>query len=109
MGWLPVLVSGVAAFLLFKTGHTFLMVGAIVNVVGCFWLWGVLHNYATDHAKRRPDYSGRFYDITKREANADLERIAAIHLIFSLIGLAPLITGSVFLGTEPYPGWSSYE
>lgn len=43
MGWLSVLLSGAAACLLFASGHTVLMVVAIVAAIGCFWSWGVMH------------------------------------------------------------------
>ncbi len=97
MGWLPVLLSGVAAFLLFKTGHTVLMVIAIVAAVGSLWSWGIMHNYATDLAKRRSNYTGRFYDITDSEAGAVPNWIAIVNMIFSLAGLVLVITGIVFM------------
>lgn len=97
VGWLSVLFSGVAAFLLFKTGHTILMVIAIVSAVGCFWSWGIMHNYATEAAKRRPDYTGGFYDITNREAKAVPDWVATLNMIFALVGVVLLITGIVFM------------
>jgi hypothetical protein len=95
MGWLSVLLSGVAAFLLFMTGHTVLMVLAIVAAIGCFWSWGIMHNYATDAAKRRSNYSSGFYDITKREAQAVPDWICMVNMLFGLAGLVLLITGIV--------------
>ena len=97
MGWLSVLLSGVAAFLLFKTGHTVLMVLAIVAAVGCFWSWGIMHNYATDVAKRKSNYTGGFYDITHREAQAVPDWISMVNMLFSLAGLVLLITGIVMM------------
>lgn len=100
MGWLPVLISSVAALLLFKTGHTILMVMAVVCIVGCFWSWGVMHNYATEFAKRRPTYSGEFYDLTNSEARAVPNWITVLNIIFTLLGLVLLIMGILFLSIE---------
>jgi uncharacterized membrane-anchored protein len=97
MGWLSVLLSGIAAFLLFKAGHTVLMILAILAAVGCFWSWGIMHNYATDLAKRRSDYTGGFYDITNREAQAVPDWISTVNMVFSLAGLVLLITGIVMM------------
>ena len=100
MGWLTILPPSVAVYLLFKTGHTVLMVIAIINCVGCFWSLGVMLNYATDLAKQRLTYSNGFYDITKREANAVPNWITVVQMIFSLAGLVLLIIGIVFVGTD---------
>lgn len=97
MGWLSVLLSGVAAFLLLRTGHSVLMVIAIVATVGCFWSWGVMHNYATEFAKLRSNYTGGFYDITKREVEAVPDWITTVNMIFTLVALVLLITGIVFM------------
>lgn len=97
MGCLSVLVSSVAAFLLFMAGHTVLMIVAMVNAVGCFWAWRVLNNYATELAKRRPDYTVGFYDITKREAKGVPDWIAIVDILLSMAGLMLLIAGIVFL------------
>jgi len=95
MGWLSILLSAVAAFLLFRTGHLILMILAIVAAVGGFWSWGIMHNYTTELAKRRPDYTGEFYDITDREARAVPDWITVVNMVFSLAGLVLLVTGIV--------------
>ncbi len=97
MGWLSVLLSGIAAFLLFNTGHTVLMILAIIAAVGCFWSLGIMHNYATDLAKRRSNYTSGFYDITNREAQAVPDWISTVNMLFSLAGLVLLITGIVMM------------
>lgn len=97
MGWLSVLLSGIAAFLLFKTGHTALMILAIIAAVGCLWSWGIMHNYATDLAKRRSNYTGGFYGITNQEAQAVPDWISTVNMLFSLVGLVLLITGIVMM------------
>lgn len=97
MGWFSVVLSGIAALLLFKTGHTILMVIAIITAIGCFWSLGIMHNYATELAKRRPNYRGEFYDITHQEAQEVPDWISWINMAFSLLGLILLITGIVFI------------
>lgn len=97
MGWLLVLLSGIAAFLFFKTDHTILMVISIVAAIGCFWSWGIMHNYATELAKRRPNYTDGFYDITNREAEAVPDWITYVNIISSLVGLVLLIVAIVLM------------
>jgi hypothetical protein len=97
MGWLSVLLSGIAALLLFMTSHMILMVFAIIVAVGCFWSWGVMHNYATELAKRRSDYTGGFRDIASREAEGVPNWITLVNMLFSLAGLILLIIGIVFI------------
>ncbi len=95
MGWLSVLLSSIAAFLLFKTGHTALMILSVVAAVGCFWSWGVMHNYATELAKHRQNYTGGFYDITPHEAQTVPDWVSWVNMGFSLLGLILLITGII--------------
>lgn len=95
MGWLSVLICCIAAYLLFKTGRTVLMIVAIIAAIGCFWSWGVMHNYATESAKRRTNYTDRFYDIMPHEAQAVPDRIARINMGFSILGVILLITGII--------------
>lgn len=96
MGGLSVVLSGVAAYLLFTSGHTMLMIVAIATTIGCFWSWGVMHNFATDAAKRRSDYTGRFYDFTRQEADAVPNWITVVNMVFSILGVVLLIAGIVF-------------
>lgn len=93
MAWVWVFLSSVAAVLMHRTGHVLLMAIAIFAAVGCFWSWGVMHNFATELAKQRRDYSGRFYDITPGEAQSVPDFIAGLNMIFSLAGLGLFIAG----------------
>jgi hypothetical protein len=68
MGFLSVLISAVAAFLFYITGHLELMLLAIIVVFGNFWSWGVLRN----EAKAAPNW------------------IKWINLVFTLIGIVLL-------------------
>lgn len=71
MGLLSVLISAVAAFLFYMTGHLALMTLAIVAAFGNFWSWGVMRN----KTKPAPNW------------------IAWINLVFTLIGIVLLFTG----------------
>jgi len=97
MGWLSVLLSGGAAFLLYRTGHTVLMILAIVAAVGAFWSWGIMHNYASEAAKRRSNFTGGFYDFNITEAESVPDWITIANMLFSLAGLILLITGIVMM------------
>lgn len=93
MGWLSILLSAIAAILFYRTGHLALMVFAIIAVLGNFWTFGVMHNFATEVAKRRPNYNGGFYDITRQEAASVPDWISWANMVFSLAGLILLIIG----------------
>ena len=97
MGWLSVVISGIGAFLFFKTDHTVLMVLSIITAAGCFWSWGIMHNYATEASKRRSNYTGGFYDITDQEAEHVPDWITLANMILSFAGLVLLITAIVFV------------
>lgn len=91
------MLSAFGAVLMYKTGHSFLMVLAIIAAVGCFWSWGIMHNYATELAKHRKSYTGGFYDITPGEAQSVPELVAGINMGFSLAGLILFIMGLVIM------------
>jgi hypothetical protein len=71
MGFLSVLISAVAAFLFYITGHLTLMILAIILVFGNFWSWGVL----------------------RKEVQAAPNWIKWINLVFTIIGIVLLFTG----------------
>ena len=56
MGWLSVLVGIEAVAQLYETGQGILFTVAILAVAGCLWSWGIMHNYATDMAKKHSSY-----------------------------------------------------
>lgn len=97
MGWFSVLISGVAAYLLYDTGHPVLFSLAILAVVGCLWSWGIMHNYATHLASRRSNYHGGFHDITKEEAASAPDWIATVNMAFSALGLILLVTSVIIV------------
>jgi len=97
MGWLPVLLSAIAAFLFYKTGHHILMILAIFTAIGNFWSWGVMHNYATELAKRRQNYKGGFYDISRQEAEAVPDWISWTNMGVSIAGLILLVISIIMV------------
>jgi hypothetical protein len=95
MGWISVLLSGIAIFLMFKLGNTFLMTLSIIATIGCFWSWGVMHNYVTELAKRRRNYTGGFYDFTPKEIQAVPNWITWLNMGFTFMGVILLIIGII--------------
>jgi len=106
MGWLSVLIPVVAAALLFRAGHIILGTLAVVAMVGAFWSWGVMHNFATESAKRRSDYSGGFYDLTADDINVVPDWIARVNMAFTVLG-AILLVLSFVLG-KSIPWWGKW-
>lgn len=74
-------------------GYAIFMIVAIIAAIGCFWSWGVMHNYATKFAKRRKNYKGGFYDFNLKEVEAVPDWITWINMGFSLLGIILLIGG----------------
>ena len=73
---------------------------AIVTAVGSFWSWGIIHNFATESAKKRTNYTGGFYDLTQQEAESTPNWITLINMGFSLAGLGLLVMGVIFILRE---------
>ena len=94
MGFLGVVIAGVATWLLWDNGWQLITVSIIVTAIE-FWSWGVMHNYAVDAAKDRPGYSGRFYDFTKREVALVPDWLAVVNLLGFIAAVSLLIAGLV--------------
>ena len=94
MGFLGVVIAGGATWLLWDNGWPLVTVSIIVAAIE-FWSWGVMHNYATEAAKGRPDYSGGFYDFTKREVESVPDWLAVVNLLSFIAAVGLLITGLV--------------
>ncbi|MFH1922138.1 MAG: hypothetical protein ABIP48_19920, partial [Planctomycetota bacterium] len=107
MGWLSVVIALLAAALLFRGGHIILGTLAVVDMVGAFWSWAVMHNFATESAKRRPDYSGGFYDLTAQDADAIPDWIATVNMAFAGLGVILLVL-SLILG-RAVPWWGKWS
>jgi hypothetical protein len=83
MGWIGVLLGLIGAIISFLSSYYTVAVLCLVSSVGCFWSYGVMHNYATNMAKQRASYSGRFYDITPDETRAAPDWITRINIAFT--------------------------
>lgn len=98
MGWLSVLLSAIAAYLLYRAGHLVLFVLAILSAIGYFWSWGIMHNYATRAAGRRSSYRGGFYDIREDEAETVPDWLTWVNMAFTAAGLVLLVTAVILVG-----------
>ena len=92
MGWLGVLMSAVAAWLLWDNG-VLLSVSAIAVGVIQFWSWGIMHNYAVNAARNRRSYSGSFYDLSKEEVDSAPNWVTRTNMLSFVAALGLLITG----------------
>jgi hypothetical protein len=54
-GLISIMFSVLAAVAFYGTGHPVLFWISVVIAVISFWSWGVMHNFATQSAKRRRD------------------------------------------------------
>ena len=94
MGFLGVVIAGIATWLLWDNGWPLITVSIIVIAIE-FWSWGVMHNHAVDAAKKKPGYSGKFYDFTKREVESVPDWLAVMNLLGFIAAVGLLITGLV--------------
>ena len=95
MGWIGTAFGVVALLRLWGTGHPVPTALAVLASLGAFLSWGVMHNFATEAAKLRQGYKGGFYDITPEEALSVPDWISTVHMVFTLMGLALLITSFI--------------
>lgn len=95
MGWFTTAISVFAAYLIYGTGHQILFFLAIIISIGCLWSWGIMHNFATDLARQRNNYTSDFRDITELEADAVPNWITGVNMGFSALGLIMLAIGCV--------------
>lgn len=94
MGFLGVVIAGVATWLLWDNGWPLITVSIIVTAIE-FWSWGVMHNYAVDAAKERPGYSGKFYDFAKREVESVPDWLGVVNFLGFVAAICMLIMGLV--------------
>lgn len=95
MGWLGVLLGAIASYLFFSKDQFILLIVALIITVLCFWSWGIMHNYATNAAKKRNNYSGNFFDITDEEASIVPDWITFINIISTVGNLLLLIVSLI--------------
>ncbi len=95
MGWLGPILGGIAALILWGMDHPVLMILAALSGIGCFWSWGIMHNFATNATKQRQDYRGGFYDIAPSEADSVPNWIAGLNLLCTVASLILLATAII--------------
>lgn len=90
MGFINVFMGMIAATLFYRTDASELMwVSAALTVIN-LWSYGVMHNFAVDAAKARPDYHGGFNDFSASEMQAVPNWITNISLASAVLTLAAL-------------------
>lgn len=101
MGWVPVVLGGIAAALAYGPhGSRLVFWLAVIGAVGCFWSWGVMHNYATNAAKHRRDYRGEFADFRPDEIDAVPNGLAVVNMVFTVITVGALVASIVVRSTS---------
>ena len=95
MGWLSVLIGIVAALLFWNLGSRVFFVMSVISSIGAFWSWGIMHNYATESAKRRSSYTGGFYDFSETDINSIPNWISTINMVITIIAFILLIVAIV--------------
>jgi hypothetical protein len=93
MGWLHIAIGIIACLLLYSTENWIAFWVAVVAAMGSFWSLGIMHNFATESAKRRPSYKGGFCDLTAGEANAAPNWATLVNLLFSILSIGLLLYG----------------
>jgi len=91
MGWVAIVCAAIAAVLFYVSGDSWLFWSSIVSGVVATWSYGIMHNHAMEAAKRRPGFSGRFYDLTEREADSVPNWLATLNMLSSLAAFVLLI------------------
>lgn len=94
MGWFQVAIGVVACFLLYSAGNWIAFWVAAVATVGTIWSLGIMHNYATESAKRSSSYKGGFHDFTAKDTDAVPNSIAGLNLLFSIVSIGLLLYGA---------------
>lgn len=91
MGWLTVVLGGIAAYLFYSSDKNALAFAAAVLALLNLWSYGVMHNFAVEAAKQRATYRGEFSDFEKRDLAAvpgwltNINIASAFLIVFLLI------------------------
>lgn len=83
MGWLGIALGMLACWLLYRTPVAFWL--AIIATLGIFWTYGIMHNYATESAKRRSNYTGGFWDLSDKDIDSVPSWLAGMNLILTIV------------------------
>ncbi len=93
MGWLGIVLSLVAAWLLRDDGWLWLVAAAVALLE--VWSYGIMHNHAVESAKKRLDYSGGFFDFNDRDWDAVPNWLAVVNMAGFLAAVGLLVAGFV--------------
>lgn len=83
------------------TGHLLLFWVAIISMLLHFWSWGVMHNFATDEARRLSSRNPGFWfdrmDESQKQQllHAVPDHVAWINLIASAVAILLLLYGII--------------
>ena len=94
MGWLGVVLSVAAAWLLRDQGWSWLASAIAVGVLE-LWSWGIMHNFAVESAKERAGYIGGFFDITPRDASSIPDWITIVNMLGFIAAVGLLVAGVI--------------
>ena len=93
MGWLGVVISAIAAWLLWDDGWLWRVLAVGVGMIE-LWSWLVMHNVAREaRAMFRPRNLGGFYNFTKHEATMVGDGITTINLVGFVAAVGLFIAG----------------
>ena len=98
MGCFGVLLGAGTAWWLWHGGNTVAACIAAALALISYWSFGVMHNYATEAAKRRSGYEGGFSDFTAREVDEIPNWIGAVNLAATIAVVA----------CAAYAGWQTF-
>lgn len=91
MGFLGPIIGVGAAWLFFRDDSFWLgCIAAVLSLIS-FWTWGIMHNQATEAAKRRSSFRGGFSDFTASEVDAVNNKLAAINFLSTLGATALMV------------------
>ncbi len=93
MGFVGVVLAIIAAILL-KNNGWLLLISTIVGFIN-LWSWGIMHNFATEKAKKRDSYSDGFYDFTESEVESVPDWLSAINLLGFIVAIGLVIIGLI--------------
>ena len=91
MGWLGIVLSVVAAWLLRDDGWLWLVAVAVALLE--VWSYGIMHNHAVESAKKRLDYMGGFFDLNDRDMDAVPNWLAGVNMAGFLAAVGLLVAG----------------
>ena len=91
MGWLGIVLSVVAAWLLRDDGWLWLVAAAVALLQ--VWSYGIMHHHAVESAKKRLDYRGGFFDLNDRDMDAVPNWLTIVNMVGFAAAVGLLVAG----------------